>query len=344
MFTYLITGANGHLGGTLVRQLEGSDCEVRGLVLPGEPVRGRANVRYYFGDVTQPESLEPLFDGVDPAQTILIHTAGLIDIGDKPFELLRRVNVEGTKNVLALCRKHRIRRMVHVSSVHAIPEGDDTSVLSEISRFSPELVVGNYAKTKAEATQAVMEAAKDGFDVVVVHPSGILGPYDSAGNHLVQVIRDYMLGKLPACVRGGYDMVDVRDVAQGCLNAALNGRAGECYILSNRHYEIKDVLRMVRSTFGGRRLPVLPLWVAKAAAPLLTAAAKLRGRRPLYTSYSLHALSGNDRFSHDKATMELSYRPRDLQKTVADTVAWLKAQGVSRKRHARMRRRTLARA
>ena len=337
MTTYVITGANGHLGGTLVRLLSGQDCEIRGLVLSGENVKDAGNVRYFFGDVTQPQTLEPLLEGLDGGDTVLIHTAGLVDIGDRPLEELRRVNVEGTKNVIALCREHGVGRMVHVSSVHAIPIREKEAVLSETDAFSPEWVEGNYAKSKAEATQLVLDAAREGLDAVVVHPSGILGPYDLAGNHLVQVVRDYMLGKLPACVRGGYDMVDVRDVAQGCLDAAQRGRRGECYILSNRHYEIKDMLGMVRTNAGGRRLPVLPLWMARAAAPLLAFGAKLRGRRPLYTAYSLHALGDNDRFSHDKATMELHFRPRDLRLTVRDTVAWLRSQGVGVKNIRRRR-------
>ncbi len=123
-------------------------------------------------------------------------------------------------------------------------------------------------------------------------------------------------------------------MAQGCIDAALKGRRGECYILSNRHYEVSELLRMVRKDAGGRKLPVLPMWMARAAAPLLAAVARLRGRRPLYTAYSLHALSGNDRFSHDKATMELSYRPRDLRLTVRDTVRWLRLQGVVKRRRA----------
>ena len=329
MLTWIITGAAGHLGGTLVRLLEEADGEVRGLVLPGEARRGGKNVRYFQGDVTRPETLEALFEGTDPARTLVIHTAGLIDIGDRPYEELRRVNVEGTRNIVTLCRRRGVRRLVYVSSVHAIPEDAEGGVQCEVSAFSADQVVGSYAKTKAEATQLVLDAARSGLDAVVVHPSGILGPYDSAGNHLVQVIRDYMEGRLPASVRGGYDMVDVRDVAAGCLSAALEGKKGECYILSNRHYEIRDMLDMVRRCSGGRRLPVLPLWLARAAAPLLSAAARLRGRRPLYTAYSLHALGGNDRFSHDKATSELHYCPRDLRLTIRDTVRWLKTHGAA---------------
>ena len=136
-------------------------------------------------------------------------------------------------------------------------------------------------------------------------------------------MKDYVAGKLPACVRGGYDFVDVRDVASGCLTAAEKGKAGECYILSNRHYEVKDVLRIAKQECGGRRLPVLPLWMAKAAAPLLGWLARRRRERPLYTKYSLYTLHSNDKFDHDKATAELDYRPRDLRQTIRDTVRWL---------------------
>ena len=148
-----------------------------------------------------------------------------------------------------------------------------------------------------------------------------------------------MTGKLPACVRGGYDMVDVRDVAWGCVAAALRGKRGECYILSNRRCDISDLLEMARRVCGGRRLPVLPLWLARAAAPLLAATARICGRRPLYTTYSLQALSSSDRFSHDKATAELGYRPRDLRLTVQDTVRWLQSHGVKPRRALRLRRR-----
>lgn len=321
---YIITGANGHLGGTLVRALQGQPVEVRGLILPGETAVDRGNVRYYRGDVCQPDTLRPLFEDLEEGAAIrVIHTAGIVDISEDVSPKVYDVNVNGTRNVLALCREFGAR-LVYVSSVHAIPEADDNLVQEEIRAFSPDRVIGGYAKTKAEATQAVLDAARDGLDAVVVQPSGILGPFEASGNHMVQMVSDYVHGRLPACVVGGYDFVDVRDVAKGCLQAAEKGRRGECYILSNRRYEIRDLLRMIRSVCGGRRLPVLPMWMARAAAPLLQAWAKLRHERPLYTRYSLHALGSNSKFSHDKATMELGYHPHDLFQTVKDTVAWLK--------------------
>ena len=319
---YIVTGANGHLGGTIVRMLKKMGVQVRGLVLPGEKVKNERNVRYIEGDVRDRGSLRPLFEGA--AGAVVIHAAGIVDISPEITPQMYDVNVGGTKNIIALCREYGVRRLVYVSSVHAIPEKDQYSVLRETKTFSPELVTGGYAKTKAEATGAVLSAAEAGLDAVVVHPSGILGPYDSSGNHLVQMVLDYISGRLPACVRGGYDFVDVRDVAYGCLRAAEKGRKGECYILSNRHYEVKEVLKIAQQIVHGKRLPVLPMWMAKLAVPFIGWFSKRKKRRPLYTKYSLYTLSSNDKFDHDKATAELNYRPRDLYQTVYDTILWLK--------------------
>ena len=324
--TFIVTGAAGHLGSTIVRLLSQAGQNVRALSLAGETQRARRGVTWYTGDIRRPESLRALFSRLEGGDVYVIHAAGVVDISGEMSARMRDVNVEGTKNIIALCREFSVRRLVYVSSVHAIPEREDMGVMREIRAFSPDAVTGGYAKTKAEATQAVLDAAAAGLDAVVVHPSGILGPYDDAGNHLVQVLRDYLRGKLPACVRGGYDLVDVRDVASGCIRAALHGRSGECYILSNRHYEVSDMLKLAREAGGGRKLPVLPMWMAEAAVPLLGLVAKLRRQRPLYTRYSLYALKSNDRFDHDKATAELNYRPRDLRATIRDTVRYLKSR------------------
>ena len=318
---FIITGANGHLGGTIVRMLNGRPVQVRGLVFGDKKKQDTGSIHYYSGDVREPETLRPLFEGCEDMETIVIHTAGIIDISNHVSPELYDVNVNGTKNILALCREYPVKRLVYVSSVHAIPEQKRGNVTGEIRDFSPDAVVGGYAKTKAEATREVLRAAQEGLDAVVVHPSGILGPYDRSGNHLVQMVAEYLHGTLPACVKGGYDYVDVRDVAEGCLLAAEKGRKGECYILSDRYCEIREVLEIAGDVSGKKKLPVLPLWMAKMAAPFIQLHARRKKRRPLYTAYSLHVLGTGERFSHKKATEELGYHPRDLKVTIRDMVA-----------------------
>lgn len=331
---YIITGANGHLGNTIIRLLKNGSDEIRGLILPSEQTPDIEKVNYIKGDVRYIDSLRALFEGTQDKDVYVIHTAGIVDISEEVTPLVYDVNVTGTKNIVELCKQNGVKRLLYVSSVHAIPEKDKTSVMQEVNHFSADNVVGGYAKTKAEATQIVLDSVKEGLDAVIVHPSGILGPYDSTGNHLVQLVCDYIMGHLPACVHGGYDFVDVRDVAQGCLLALEKGKTGECYILSNRHYEIKDVLKMVRMIAGGRRLPVLPMWMARASVPFMKLYAKCKKERPLYTKYSLYTLKSNDKFSHDKATSELGYRPRDLFQTIRDTVSWMKVKRKKKKGHA----------
>lgn len=326
----IITGAAGHLAGVIIRKLNLRGCLIRGLLLPGEEGPHLDNTEYVLGDVTAPDSLDPLFSGLDPAETSVIHTAGIITIQEQVSPAVRRVNVDGTRNVIAKCRQYAVSRLVYLSSVHAIPEPEDGSVIRETADFCADRVEGAYAKTKAIATGEVLEAGKKGMDVVVVHPSGILGPYDKGRNHIVQLLQMYLRRKLPAVVTGGFDFVDVRDVADGVIAASERGRRGECYILSNRYYTMREMAEYMRAASGRRfSIPCLPRSLVKAASKLFEWAGRLTHTRPIFTEYSLETLGMNGHFCHDKATRELGYNPRDMAETVKDTMNWLMAEGAS---------------
>lgn len=74
---------------------------------------------------------------------------------------------------------------------------------------------------------------------------------------------------------------------------------------------------------------LLPVKLAKAVALAFEGIAKITKTRPLFTKYSLHTMDGNGRFSHDKATMELGYCPRDIKDTITDTIKYLKTKKCS---------------
>lgn len=312
----IITGANGHLGKTIISLLLDQAIEIRGLVLEEKGCVYHDKIKYYMGDVTDIESLRPAFLELENRAVYLIHTAGIIDIQESVSPLIYNVNVIGTSNVLKLAKQYHIKRMLYVSSVHAIPE-ERNKILTEIDYFDPSKVIGGYAKTKAEATQNVLDAD---LDTVVIHPSGIIGPNGNSSNHLIQMIEEYVQGNIPACIKGGYDFADVRDVAQGALLALEKGKTKETYILSNKYYEIKEVFQMI-NTFTNQKTPVmLPCFLLNIALPILLWQAKRKHQRPLYTKYSLQTLLSDTHFSHQKATDELGYQPRDLSETIKDTL------------------------
>lgn len=334
---YLLTGVGGHLGNTVARRLLSAGATVRGFARPTEDVTMLYGDRISIvrGDIRDAASIEPLFFGLDAEKTeiVFLHLAGIVTVASHFDQNVVDVNVNGTKNVIAACKAHQVKKLVYVSSVHALPELPQGNVISEVSAFAPETVVGLYAKTKAEATQLVLDAAKDGLDTTVIQPSGIIGPNDYGKGHLTQLIRSYLDGSLTACVEGGYDFVDVRDVAEGVVSAVDRGRTGECYILANQYYNVKDLLERLHRMTGVRAIKtILPMWFARLTAPLAEIYYKIRREAPLFTRYSLYTLTSNARFTWAKAKHDLGYAPRDISQTLRDTVEFLRAE-----RHVKVR-------
>lgn len=319
------------MGRNIVALLLQNKQQVRGLLLPNEavfkPFAGKMQV--VRGDVCKPETLAGLFEGLEGKEVVVIHAAAVVDIASSVAPRTWEVNVQGTKNMVQLCLAKGVHRFVHVSSVHAIPELEKGRTIREVSHFSADAVEGGYAKTKAEATQFVLDAVQNqGLPGIVLHPAGIIGPLDPGSNNLVAAIKSYLLGRLPACPKGGYNLVDVRDVAGACVAAVDDGRIGETYILAAQHYEMKQVFGLLRKMGLGKRrhpCPTVPLWFVKPFASLLEKWAVRRKKAPLITSYSLQALASNDEFSHDKAACELKFCPRDIRNTLRDTALWVLA-------------------
>lgn len=331
---YIITGANGHLGNVLVRELIARDEEVTAFVLPGDPSPALIGVAVpkVEVDVRAAAALERALGeqaaACSPGDIVVIHTAGIVSIAGGRQANVDAVNVGGTRNVVDACKAAGVGRLVYISSVHAIPELPHGETIAEVSRFAPEEVVGAYAKSKAAASALVLAACAAGLDAVLVHPSGIAGPGDYGRTHFTQLVVDSLSGRLGAYVVGGYDFVDVRDVAAGILAAAARSASGECYILSNRYVGVRDLLDMIDQAAGQRGAKLLlPMALAKVTAPLSELYYRLLRQPPLYTSYSLYTLTSNARFSHEKATQLLGYYPRPLETTITDTIEWLRSQG-----------------
>lgn len=326
---FLVTGAAGHLGSVIVKKLIERSARVRALVLPGEKYVPEGCESVVYANICDEAALDPFFDVPEGDEAVVIHAAGIVSIASKIPPLLRLVNVTGTKNIVSQCERRHVKKLVYVSSVHAIPEKPKGEVIAETDAFDPALVEGAYAKTKAEATKLVLEAAARGLDASVVHPSGICGPYDNGRGHLTTLVIDYCKRRLTSGLKGGYDFVDVRDVAEGILACCAKGGRGECYILSNRYFGVPEILELLHETTGQRRVRhMLPLWFVNLVAPLAEAYYRILRQPPLFTRYSIYTLNSNSNFSREKAGKALDYQPRyTMKETLADTVAWLRERG-----------------
>lgn len=319
----VVTGATGHLGNTLVRRLCARGVRPRCLVLTGEgtePLTGLA-VETVTGDVRELTSLVTAFTGADT----VYHLASVISLLPGQTQFLQSVNVDGTRNVIEACRRCGVRRLVYVSSIHAFVEPPTGTPIDEATPIDPALIPAAYGKSKAEATRLVLAAADAGLDAVIACPTGIIGPFDFLGSEMGRLFRLYARGRMPAYLDGAYDFVDVRDVADGLIAAAERGRAGEIYILAGELISVKEICATL-ARVTGIRPPWFraPAWLADVSASVTTAWSRMRGGRPLFTRESLAILRSNSLVKTLKAMRELTWRPRPVRESIADTVSWFR--------------------
>ncbi|HSK69858.1 MAG TPA: NAD-dependent epimerase/dehydratase family protein [Candidatus Limnocylindria bacterium] len=327
---FFLTGAAGFLGGAVVRFLAGNGARVRALVLPGDPLAARlpAGVEVCFGDLTDEASLDRFFALPQGEAAVVIHCASVITMSLKPVAQVYEVNVRGLSRVLRRCASPGIRGLVYVSSVHAIPEKPRGETMAEPDMADPALVTGYYAKTKAEAAALVMKARrKTGLAASIVYPAGLCGPGDHGAGNLTQLILDYAAGRIPMCVSGGYNFADVRDVAQAVCRLALSGAFGEDYVLAGDYITVADMFAAIANRLCGKAPPSCPLFLARLGLPLFTLGYRLRGVRPVFSSYALMTVRTNSLFDSGKARRDLGFDPRPAAESIRDSVDWLVAQG-----------------
>lgn len=321
----LVTGASGHIGNNLIRELLAAGRRVRAMIHERDPrALAGLDVEQVRGDVRDPDSLRAAIQGVDT----VFHLAAHISISPDEDALTHPINTEGTRNIAATCLRAGVRRLVHMSSVHALQAHPAVGYIDEQTPFADAATDLPYDRSKVGGERAVLQAVHEGLDAVIVNPAGVIGPHDYRPSAQGAALLDIAERRIPALVKGGYNFVDVRDVVHGALRAEATGRRGERYLLTGHSVSIGELAGLVRQCTG-RPTPTFetPLWLARASVPIVRLAARAVGKRPLFTVNSLRILDSCRDFRHDKARRELDYSPRPLLDTVCDTLDWFRSQG-----------------
>jgi dihydroflavonol-4-reductase len=319
----VVTGAAGHLGNVLVRELLERGENVRALILQGEDTSSLTGlpVEMVEGNILDVTSLEKAFQGAD----LVYHMAAVVAITPGKEQILKKVNVEGTRNVLEAVRKSGVRRLVYTSSIHALTRPPHGVVINEELPFEPDNPAGAYDATKAQASLEVLDAVRSGVDAVIVCPTGVIGPHDYRRSEMGELILGWMTSKVSFLVEGLFDFVDVRDVATGHILAAEKGKAGEVYILSGEHISLEKMWGMVHELSGIYASMIkIPFSIAHATAHVTEWYYQIAKKRPQFTRYALETVTSNSTISYMKANSELGYHPRNMRETLEDTVTWWK--------------------
>ena len=320
-----LTGAAGHLGAALLQELTNRNIPVKALVRD-QDTRSCLNlpVEIITGDMMQNGVLNRLFSDCDT----VIHCAALISVTGDPAGLVHKTNVIGTQMVVDEALQSGIKRLIHISSIHAFQQEPALEVLNEQREPVTENAYA-YDRSKLAGQQIALSANGRGMEVLVIHPTSIIGPYDLKPSLMGQVIIDMIKGRLPFIFNGGFDFCDCRDVANAIVNATHMGYAGEAYLLAGKWHSLKQLAQYLSTASAQKINPVaLSQFTARLGLPVVKLIAKLKKKEPLYTVEALDALfTGNQFISSEKAQIALQYTTRPFEETIQDTFHWFKNKG-----------------
>ena len=320
-----VTGATGHLGAATVRDLLAHGFEVRALHHPQSDLKALAGLAAgpVAADILEPEQLRCAFDGVDA----VVHLAGLISIDGDRDGLVARTNVEGARNVAEACLAAGVRRLVHISSIHAFKPSPRLSRLDETAPRA-DATCHAYDRSKAAGEDAVRAVAAKGLDLTILNPTALIGPYDFNLSLTGRMLCQVFTGGVPLVIQGGFDWIDTRDVA-GAIRTALQTDANGQYLLCGHWVTVSKLTRLCGEASGvRRRRPAVPWCVARMGVPLELLKSRLTGSPPGYTGESLTILrDSRDNCCCEKARHDLGFEARPLAQTISDAHLWYEAEG-----------------
>ena len=328
---YIVTGAAGFLGSTICRQLVNDKQCVRALVLPNDKAAKYLpeEVDLYEGDICNKDSLEDIFNVEESNRIVVLHIASIVTVNPDFNQRVMDVNVGGTDNIIDICKSHpNFEKLVYCGSTGSIPEEPMGVAIAEPDSYDPERVVGCYSQSKAIAAQHILDAAHEGLNACITHPTGIMGPDDFSLSETTSTLIKIINGQMRIGIAGTFNLVDVRDLASGIISAVDSGKRGESYILGNEAVSFKEFARLVAKESGCQGVRIfLPTKFANRIATKMEDKAKRRGEKPLMTTFSVYNLARNNVFDSSKARQELGYNPRSYSETIRDEVAWLQQEG-----------------
>jgi dihydroflavonol-4-reductase len=319
-----VTGATGFIGANLVRSLLADGHQVRALVRQGSDRRNIVGlpIELVTGDLANTNRLKEQVMGCD----VVFHVAARYSLWSKDRDEIYRTNVAGTENLLAAALAVNAKRFIHTSSVAAIGLAPSTENATEESQTTLEELVSDYKKSKFLAEKAVVAAARDGLDVVILNPSTPIGAYDIKPTPTGEIILRFLEGRMPAYVHTGLNLIDVEDVARGHILAWQAGRRGERYILGNRNLTLQEMLQML-SRITGKPAPrlALPHFIPSVAAYLdEMILARYLGKRPGLSYASVQMSRKTMYYDSAKAIRELGLPQSPIERALERAVKWFK--------------------
>jgi len=313
------------LGSNLVRELLLRGHEVRVLIQKGrafDTLKGLDIVKVE-GDLLDYESLQTAAGKPD----LIYHAAASTSIWPVKSELINKVNIEGTKNILRLSFNLNINKLIHVGTANTFGFGTKEDPGNENRPYMGKRYGLGYMDSKWEAHQLVEKSVEEGLPALIVNPTFLVGPFDSVPNSGTMILAVYN-NKIKGYTPGGRNYICVKDAVIGMANAMEKGEIGESYIIGNENLSYKEAFIKIASVLGVEPPnKKIPKWAVLAFGRFSSFRSAITGKKPII-SYPMAKISCDDHyFSAEKAIRELNLPQTPIEEGILESFEWMKENG-----------------
>ncbi|WKK66049.1 NAD-dependent epimerase/dehydratase family protein [Lutimonas zeaxanthinifaciens] len=319
--TVAVTGSTGHLGTNLIKHLLDRNFRVKALIRKGTTPWSHPQLDWVQGDLLSLDSLSKLIQDCN----YLVHCASAISVGEGNHDLIYRVNVEGTRNLLNCCLNSDIR-FAYISSSTATEDVTGREIFDE-SRPYREDKSFYYAWTKARAEELVLDYVdQKKLDAYILRPTAILGPEDPQISRFGRTILDMHRGELPFITSGGYNMVDVRDLCKTIENSLTKATKGSVYLTGGHYITLRELSKIANPK---KTIPVLSVNLLLKLLPVINFYDKLFPLRWPVNKESLMTLKNAPKnMNCIKAQKELGHSSRPVKESVEALITWFQENNI----------------
>ena len=274
-------------------------------------------INWIDGDINDISSLEIAIEACD----YILHCSGIVSFHPSDLELLKKVNIEGTANLMNVALNSSVKKVGYISSIAALGRNSTQDIVNEDCYFIPTKLDSNYALSKYYAEQEVWRASAEGLDVVIINPSVILGPGDwnKGSSQIFQRIykglRFYSAGST------GY--VDVVDVANCLINLLFSDVKNERFIINGANLKYREIFDRIAVVFGKPKATIKVTPLLKEIAWRLEAIRSfISGKRPLITKETANSAMTNSSYSTNKVIKRIGFVFTDIDITIKRYCKW----------------------
>jgi dihydroflavonol-4-reductase len=311
----LVTGGTGLVGAHLLVQLTQKKESVRAIRRKNSNLKAVEAVFAFYdatsdfskiewveADITDTTSLEPIFKNID----YVYHSAAMISFHPKRYKDMRKINIEGTANIVNFCIASGVKKLCHVSSVAAVGKTINNQAITESTEWSVETSNYGYAITKYGAEMEVWRGTQEGLDAVIVNPGIILGEgfWNSGSGKIFSKVYKGM----KYYTHGITGYVDVRDVVKSMILLMDSSIKNERYILVSENRSYKSVFSEISRRYG-KKEPFIRVseFMTEIGWRVALIISFFTGSEPMLTKHSSKSIHRNSEFSSHKIKKELNF-------------------------------------